>query len=47
MLVGYVWNSNSPDMRNANELQWVAGDDPPIHARSDLTILRDSDDFTG
>jgi type II secretory ATPase GspE/PulE/Tfp pilus assembly ATPase PilB-like protein len=47
MLVGYVWNSDSGDVMRHNKLQWVAGGQPPIHARSDLTILRNSDDMSG
>ena len=47
MLVGYVFNSISRDVMHPSELQWVAGDEPPIHARSDLAILPDSDDFSG
>jgi len=47
MLVGYVWNSDSMDAMKHNDLQWVAGEEPPIHARSDLTLLRNSDDFSG
>ena len=47
MLVGYVWNSHSTNVMRDNKLQWVAGDAPPTHARSDLIILRNSDDFCG
>lgn len=47
MLPGFVWNSDTGDFRKHNNLNWVAGDDPPLCGRNDLVILQNSDDFTG
>lgn len=48
MLTGFVWNSDTGDFFKKNNLNWVAGDDPPLYGRSDFTILRNSDDgFAG
>lgn len=43
MLVGFVGNSEPGDDSIRNELQWVAGSDPPNYLRSDMVIMRDGE----